>query len=190
MPDQRDHPTILETLQSLIQVLPEPHSSYCLIGALALGAWGQVRATQDIDVLILFEDDELIKLEDQLHPLGFTRDTEWSEANPLLREQMVRFRHAAYPLDLLSARDAHDREVLHRRREISLGEFSVWVCSPEDLILLKLKIGRPRDFEDAMSVVQLQGANLDMDYVWGWADRLGLHGELQYVLNSASPPQS
>lgn len=187
MTDSSDKLSVLQTLHSLIKVLPASHPPYCLIGALALGAWGQVRATQDIDFLTLFEGDLMVSLQNRLEPLGFTLDGEWADANPHLRGQMVRFRHVAYPLDLLSARDAHDREVLQRRSEISLGEFSVWVCSPEDLILLKLKVGRPRDFEDALSVIQLQEGNLDMDYMWRWTDRLGLQGELQYVLNAASP---
>ena len=56
---------------------------------------------------------------------------------------------------------------------------------PEDLILLKLKAGRPHDFEDALGVFKNPHVHVDLDYLWGWANQLGLHGELSYVLHAA-----
>jgi len=188
MTEPSDHQTLLQALQSIINALPPSPPPYCLIGALALGAWGQVRATQDIDLLVLLEDDQLDGLQEVLAPIGFTLDVGWAETNPMLKGQVIRFRHVDYPLDLLTPRDEHDQEVLQRRQKLRLEDFSIWVCGPEDLIVLKLKAGRPRDFEDALSVVLLQGTKLDLDYLWSWADRLGLQGELQYVLNAAAPP--
>ena len=42
-------PDYLAALSAFARALPEPGPDYCLIGALALGVWGAVRATQDID---------------------------------------------------------------------------------------------------------------------------------------------
>ncbi len=66
----------------------------------------------------------------------------------------------------------------------------LWVCSAEDLLLLKLKASRPHDFEDALGIVKNPHLQIDLAYLWTWADRLGLQGELQYVLSSAAPPPS
>jgi predicted nucleotidyltransferase len=76
-------------------------------------------------------------------------------------------------VDLLSPRDEYDREALERRRRKRIDNKPVWVVGPEDLILLKLKAGRPRDFEDVISVVLRQGEKLDMEYMKEWAKRLG-----------------
>lgn len=48
-----------------------------------------------------------------------------------------------------------------------------WVVSPEDFILQKLKVGRPRDFEDALSVLERSGKTLDRRYLQRWAGRIG-----------------
>lgn len=40
-----------EALADLIRVLDSQPFPYCLLGALALGAWGIPRTTQDVDVL-------------------------------------------------------------------------------------------------------------------------------------------
>ena len=70
------------------------------------------------------------------------------DLNSLLRGVMVRCRMENLYIDFLRLRDAHDRNVL-RRRETFAGHF-LWFPAPEDLILMKLKVGRARDFDDAI----------------------------------------
>lgn len=123
-----------------------------------------------------------------LEPFGFALDVRWMEVNPFLKGRMTRLRHRNYPVDLLVPQDAQEAQTLSRRRLVPLGDFNVWVCGPEDLILLKLKAGRPRDFEDVLSVIQHQGEKLDLSYVWKWADQFGLQSELHYVLRAGQPP--
>ncbi len=101
MTEPSDHQTLLQALQSIIKALPPSPPPYCLIGALALGAWGQVRATQDIDLLVLLEDDQLDRLQEVLAPIGFTLDVGWAETNPMLKGRGIRFRHVDYPHPML-----------------------------------------------------------------------------------------
>ena len=73
----------------------------------------------------------------------------------------------------------------HAQKTTLLG-VSFPVVSAEDLILLKLKAGRPTDFDDVISVIKNPRLQLDLNYLWNWADRLALQGELHYVLQAAS----
>jgi hypothetical protein len=163
---------------------------YCLIGAVALGAHGRPRATQDLDLLILAER---IGCESYLAPLrtrGFEIASTWQDANPMARDVVLRVLHPSaqdFPLDLIFATSALHHAVLNRRRPQLLGEIEVSVGSPEDLILLKLAASRPRDFEDVASIVLNPNLQLDLNYLWSWAERLGLQSELHYVLLSAKP---
>jgi hypothetical protein len=59
---QQSDPTIFGSLKLLLEALPDPAPDYCLIGGLALGAWGQVRATQDIDLLMMLDDTQRTRL--------------------------------------------------------------------------------------------------------------------------------
>jgi hypothetical protein len=61
------------------------------------------------------------------------------------------------------------------------------VCSFEDVILQKLADGTPGDFDDVLTIVHNPHVRLDLDYLWSWAERLGLQSELHYVLISAKP---
>lgn len=172
-----------QTLQRVVRVLGKRRASYCVIGALALGAWGQPRTTQDLDLLTMLDGVKRSRVLADLQQNRFKLDTEWSKYNPMIRDWHFRLQHHGIPVDLLLPRDAHDLAVLERRRRKTLGSLRLWVISPEDLILHKLKAGRPRDFEDSLSVIIRQGKRLDLKYLNHWGGRLGLQEELTYLLS-------
>lgn len=183
MPTSRDSaPGFFQILRRLIESLPASAPPYCLIGALALSAWGQPRATKDIDLLILLNEENQGKLLNGLASRGFLKDEAWSEHNPMLRGTMVRLYSGDVPIDLLAPRDAQEEEALTRRRMIEVEGLSLWTVSPEDLVLMKLKAGRPYDFGDVTTVIVRQGDALDQEYLFRWAKRLGVCEELAYVL--------
>ena len=103
--------------------------------------------------------------------------------NPMLRGSQLRLRWGPITVDVLRARDDHDRGAFRRRRRRRWERHAYWFVAPEDLVLQKLKVGRPRDFEDAAGVVQRLGPALDAAYLRRWATRLGIAAELEYVLS-------
>jgi len=120
---------LLGTLRLLLNSFPPDAPPYCVIGALAVGAWGQPRATKD---------------------------------------------------------DAHEREALTRRVSLIIEGQPVWMATPEDLILLKLKACRDRDLVDALSIVLRQASRLDLDYLWRW--RIGWACKASFTTSSALHP--
>ena len=153
-----------------------------LIGAWALGVWGRPRATLDLDFMVMVDSDGLGRLGARLTRRGVTVDEEWLEWNPMLRGSQLRLRFGPITVDVLRPRDNHDRQAFKRRRRRRWGNHVSWFVGPEDLVLQKLKVGRPRDFEDAAGVLQRSGPALDAAYLRRWAGRLGIAAELGYVL--------
>ncbi|MEO0415985.1 MAG: hypothetical protein AAF226_13645, partial [Verrucomicrobiota bacterium] len=71
-----------------------------------------------------------------------------------------------------------DQERFNRRvKTVMLGQ-EVWLPTPEDVIVQKLRwahLGnRPKDFLDASSVFALRKDSLDMSYITHWCEVLGL----------------
>jgi hypothetical protein len=153
-----------------------------VIGAWALSLWGKPRATADLDFLVLVNAQELARLTAAMTRAGLQLDEQWQRWNPLLRSSQVRFQHRGVTVDLLSPRDRHDEEIFRRRRKKRVGSEYYWVVSLEDFILQKLKVGRPRDFEDALSVVERFGEKLDREYLDRWAAQLAVTAELHYIM--------
>jgi hypothetical protein len=112
-----------------------------------------------------------------------TLDETWMKWNPMLRDMQLRFQFEESTIDLLRPRDAHDEQVFERKRRRRMDGRYYWLVSAEDFILQKLKVGRPRDFEDALSVLERSDKSLDRRYLQRWADKIGVSAELRYILS-------
>lgn len=157
-----------------------------IVGAVAVGAWGRPRATADIDVTVLLDEAGLEELGRAAQTLGLEIDHQWLQWNPLLQGLHVRMAAAGVVVDAMRPRDDHEATAIQRRRVLTVAGQRIWFASPEDLILMKLKAGRPRDFEDAVSVIVAQRDALDEGYMTDWASRLGIADELAYVLDASA----
>lgn len=179
---------LLSFLAAAQAVLAKASIPHCLIGAAALGAWGRPRATRDLDLLVLVDEESRARFIAQLSLSDIRVNQRWLDANPMAKERVTRFTAPScpdYPLDIIYAADLHERETLARAQTVLLQGLSLTVVSPEDLILLKLKASRPTDFDDVIGIVKNPRLQLDLAYLWNWVDRLGLQGELQYVFQAA-----
>jgi len=168
-----------DLLQLLFQQIPVP---YAVIGGFAVNIWGTERSTLDIDVLVGGRQQQFSSLVALAGQHGLVLQPQFLEANPLLRGLMVRCRIENLHVDFLRPRDAHDRNVLRRRRQAAFAGHALWFPAPEDLILMKLKAGRDRDFDDATRVVEQNKASLNYRYLSRWGRQLRVVNELNYVL--------
>ena len=169
------------SVRNIVRTLQNTRVPYMLIGAPALSAWGRPRATLDIDFMIM-ADDLPEKLVVGLAAIGFNRDLAWERHNPFLKGVHTRFHSADFDLDTLLRRDQHHDSAFKRRRKKHHERMFVWFPAPEDLILLKLRAGRPMDFEDVAGIFERVGGQLDLHYLSRWARRLGIMEELNYLI--------
>lgn len=169
-------------LNRVARFLERYRIDYLLIGGMALSVWGRPRTTLDLDFLILIDKSALIQLKGWIRKEKWNIDLAWLKWNPLLKNTQLRIRLGRALVDLLLPRDTHDRLCFKRKKRKKLGRHSYHLIGPEDFILQKLKVGRPRDFEDAVTVLERQRKRLDMRYLKKWAKRLGILGELNYIL--------
>ena len=182
---QNDYLAVVELAH---RALSSTQAPYCVIGALALGVWGTPRATYDVDILVLAQCTDPQPFLGLLRAAGFAINETWHDANPMAREVVLRIAHPTvpyFPVDLVFSLSPFDRAVLARRRAVDFHGLTIWMTSPEDLVLMKLRASRPRDFDDVISIVKNPRLQLDLPYLWDWADQLGLQGELSYVLHAA-----
>lgn len=136
--DLRDvvSPEILERARAVSGQLTSLGIPHALIGGLAVGVHGHVRATRDVDFLVGSEAFA------STEPLLSFRDE--------LRE-VVRIGHT----DLMSVPPSHPELTA----ELAL-DGSVPVISLPALVLLKLEAGRPRDRDDVRRLMELHPSQL------------------------------
>ena len=169
-------------LIQIVDTLSRFRLPYMILGAFALSAWGRPRATLDLD-FILQTTEIPVDLVGKLGELGFIYDEEWDRYNPMIRTFHKRFRSGRTAVDLLLIRDAHDSAAFSRRKRKRFNGKYIWFPSAEDLLVQKLKVGRPQDFIDANGIVERMQTKLDRRYLNKWARKLGLMAQLRHVLS-------
>lgn len=159
---------LIESLWILQERLRREGILSAAVGGIALSVWGEPRATRDVDVRILLGREDAIRL---LHALTDEYVFLADDPPETLRKRGFLFiqDQAGVRLDLLLADTTFDQEAVRRARPVEIGPGKViYVCSPEDLLIYKLISTRPRDHEDAASIVHRQGDALDDEYIEHW----------------------
>ena len=138
-----------------------------VIGALAVAVWGEPRTTRDVDLKVLVEREQAERLVAALPPafqgLG-------GQPLELLRTYGMLFGKDELDtrVDLLLAEIPFDREAILNSVEVQLHpNQSARVVTAEALVIYKIVAARPRDREDALSILRRQ-ARLDLSYVRTW----------------------
>lgn len=139
---------------------------YCFIGGLAVQHWGEPRLTRDLDVSLLTGfGDEAIVVDALL--------TQYSPRIPTAREfalsrRVLLLRTAGgIGIDISLAAIPYENRAVSRAVSVEMLPGSVLrLCSPEDLIVMKMFAGRDTDFRDVRSVIVRQRSDaLDWPYI-------------------------
>ena len=136
-----------------------------------------------MDFFVLTNEKGMDEIRSKIKKKGIYIDKDWNKWNPLLGKIQTRLIIRDIPVDLLLARNDYEKLSFKRRKRKKIGNFFLSVVAPEDFILQKLKVGRPRDFEDAVTVLERMKDKLNMSYLKKWAKQLGITEELNYIIN-------
>jgi predicted nucleotidyltransferase len=145
-------------------ILEELGMPYMLIGGLAVSAWGEARATLDVDLSVWVEPERFEHTVRTLcsrwralpaNPAAFAAGT---RVLPVLSSQGIR-------LDLVFAALPAERDLIARAQSRQLGGRPVRIAAVEDLIWMKLISERPKDIEDATRLLRRFRRTLDRGYL-------------------------
>jgi hypothetical protein len=159
---------------------------YLIGGAVAAWAWGEPRATQDLDLVIDIPFEavgrlaEELKKRDMLVPAEIILDAIVEERADIPINAIHMY--SGFKADLYPLRQGDElrRVAFQRRKRVDLGPGfgNVYLHSPEDLIIYKLWYyslsQQTKHLRDITAIVLTLGNELDYDYIRLWADRRGL----------------
>jgi hypothetical protein len=160
---------------------------YALMGGLAVRMHALPRPTFDVDFTVLLPRAELPRFYDLFESLGYTvpavQRTGWIDTVRELPVVKVQFFVAdrAIDVDIFLAERPFQHQIIARRQRHQMDGLDAWVVSPEDLVLLKLLAGRPKDLVDVADIMFVQG-RLDEEYLRHWASQLGVSEALDEAL--------
>jgi hypothetical protein len=173
-----------EAVGVLLDTLNELGLEYMVVGSFSSNRYGVPRATKDADFVLKIVAAERKRLFDHL-PDAFVVDPQVGfEMVTGTWRQIIQVPTIPFTIKLFElSSDAHDQSRFSRRRLLTLLSRKAWLPTPEDVIIQKHRwsLGgrRSKDFDDAVSVMAVQGeTGLDWLYIETWCAE---HGTLEVL---------
>jgi hypothetical protein len=178
----QDSTELAAQLHSVFTAVAVP---YYVTGGVAAITYGEPRTTRDLDVVIAVPRDALTPLVTALEAAGFYVPGVEDAATGRMRTLQVTQIATISRADLVLA-DDNDYEQLkfQRRRLIPWPNGTeVYLVSPEDLVVNKLRWGQPsqseKQWRDVLGVLKTQQEHLDYEYMHHWAAAFDLANALE-----------
>ncbi|MBN1402830.1 MAG: hypothetical protein JXA74_18450 [Anaerolineae bacterium] len=168
---------------------------YAVGGSLASSLHGMMRSTLDVDIVA---DMRL----EHIAPLVAALSKEFYADEEMMRRAIDHHRNfnlihyeTAFKVDIFIRKPRpFDRMELERRRTAIIAtepEESVYLVSPEDIVLAKLEWYRlggeisDQQWRDVLGVLKVRAGELDLDYLRTWAGELHVGDLLERALKEA-----
>jgi hypothetical protein len=179
----------------LVNALERIGIPYRIVGSMASIAYGEPRFTNDIDVVVRLEPDQVEAFCAEFPAPGFYCPVETAR-EAVLRRFQFNILHPASGLkaDIILATDSpFDRSRFARgQRLFSTDTRQAWIASPEDVILKKLVFfregGSEKHLRDIVGILKVQGEGIEHAYLKDWVARLGVEAEWRLVLSRMPTP--
>jgi hypothetical protein len=158
---------------------------FLLSGSFASNYYGIPRSTRDADFVLQAEHAVGPEFTERLGE-DFVLDGQLSfETNTGTFRQVLRHKKKAFKVELfLLSQDAHDQTRFQRRRSVQLHDRQIWLPSPEDVVVTKLRWARGKDRDDARDVMAVQRDKLDWGYIEQWCRQHGTLALLEEIRHS------
>lgn len=155
-------------LAKIAQALKESGLPYMIIGGQAVLLYGTPRMTKDIDITLGVDVDDLGKTIEIVRRVGLEIIPESFEA--FVKQTFVlptKDESTGIRVDLIFSFTPYERQAIDRANPVFLHGTPVMFASVEDVIIHKIFAGRPRDIEDARSII-LKNPDFDRAYTRKW----------------------
>ena len=168
--------SMIETLRDFVQKMNELGIDYMVTGSFAMSAYGEIRMTRDIDVVVQLTENKI---------KGFTQlfENEYYVSEESIRRAITRrsmfnviSRAHGGKIDCIVMKDTDfARATFQRRYKVIVSEIEFWTTTKEDLIIAKLNWARDSHSEmQIRDIANLTSTEYDSAYVDDWVARLQL----------------
>lgn len=169
----------------IIEALNRLGVPYMVVGSFSSNVYGVERATKDAD-FVIETDTQINDIRDAILPGWKMNPQVGFETKLMTVKYEFRYPATGFKAELfILSDDPHDRLRFERRVKVERGERSVYLPTPEDVIIQKLRWARAKDRADVKNIVDLSGDTLDWPYIRSWTDRHGTTDLLERIRSGA-----
>ncbi len=196
---KKDQPLDLTSfLKLILDALKVSGVEYLIGGAIAEWAWGEPRATQDLDLVINLPIEAVVRFSKELEkrnmlvPADIILDAMMEDRADIPLNAIHMYSGLKADLYLMREGDALRQSAFQRRVLVDYGPpiGKVYIHSAEDLILYKLMYlglsGQPKHARDIAAILRAKKNQLEFGYIEEWVGQLGLGSVWKELLDSTT----
>jgi len=157
---------VVELLADLVLALDGARVPWFLFGAQAAILHGAARLTADVDVTVRLPDGMSNQaLAEALERCRFQRRV--VDPTFIERTRIIPVVHlpTKLPLDVVLAGPGLEDVFFQRVQTREIDGVPVRLASPEDIVIMKVLAGRPKDLEDVIAILTAHGDDLDQRHI-------------------------
>lgn len=167
---------MIETLRDFVEKANSLGLEYMITGSYAMSAYGEIRMTRDIDIVIQLSEDKLANFVEAFEGEYYISID--SVLRAIRARSMFNIINQAHggKIDCIVQKDtAFARESFSRRFKVSVTGIEFWATTKEDLILAKLMWAKDTRSEmQIRDIANLTESEYDSDYVAKWVAGMDL----------------
>ncbi len=170
--------SMIETLRDFVERASRLRIEYMVTGSFAMSAYGEIRSTRDIDIVLQLRENQAASLLSCFESDYYVSETSVKRA--IVRRGMFNMIKQPFgeKIDCIIQKDTEfARTSFARRRLATVSDVEFWTTTKEDLIIAKLEWSRDSGSElQIRDIANLTSSEYDSEYVSAWIGRLGLSG--------------
>lgn len=142
--------------EDFLNLLNKYKVKYVIIGGYAVNSYFIPRNTKDLDILVEPSDDNAIRIIKTINDFGFN-STGLSIIDFVNPKSMVQIGHAPIRIDVLTSTKGATWETVWKNRiKNYFGNIEVNIIEIDDLIKVKIAVGRKMDLIDAENLKKVR----------------------------------
>ena len=169
--------SMIETLRDFVAKTNELRIEYMVTGSFAMSAYGEVRFTRDIDIVLQIAEGQAERFARRFEADYYI--SEQAVKRAIIRRSIFNVINQEHggKLDCIVMKDSDfARSSFARRYKVTVSDIEFWTTTREDLIVAKLNWARDTHSEmQIRDIANLTSTEYDSHYVAGWIERLDLH---------------
>ncbi len=146
---------------------------FAVVGGVATTILGYLRVTQDVDLVVDCDVPAAIRLLSELIQDGYRQP--FDDVERIIRVSRIlplENAETGVSIDLAIGESGFEKQIVSRSIPQKIGNGTINVATPEDIILMKLIASRDKDLGDIDGLIAVHGRELDWDYCLVTAQQL------------------
>ena len=172
---------VLQAFAALNEAIAASGIEHAYLGAFAAIAWGRLRSTSDLDIVIGFVPEDWERLKAELTRRGgrLGKGTGPTDPSDVLPDIMACWIGSApaIRIDIFLAKTDFEREALATAKDATVFDTPIRVVKAEASVIYKLLASRAKDILDVEAIFEARREAGDM-LDWGFLERWAAYWEI------------